>query len=179
MRRTRVFGYLLATLAFLLLSVRLAEPDGLLLSMGGGGGEGGHVDIFIKELTVSPLNARAGDVIRIDMRWVYWGAISNRDYETTKAEIRANGTVVASIPFVYGYGASLGDEYAHSWFWDTRGFPPGKYGIRGEVFLWRDATPYDNFLALKEPVILLAPGAEFPGGREAGGAGVVRNPSFK
>ncbi len=103
------------------------------------------------------------------------GAIGNRDYETTKAEIRANGTVVASIPFVYGYGASLGDEYAHPWFWDTRGFPPGKYGIRGEVFLGRDATPYDNFLALKEPVILLAPGTG--SGRPCSGSPSTATPS--
>ena len=86
--------------------------------------------------------------------------------------------MVASIPFVYDYGASLGDEYTHTWSWDTRGLSPGEYRIKREVFLWRDATPYDNFLALREPVILLAPGAEFPKGQEAGGAGTARNPSF-
>jgi hypothetical protein len=80
MRGTRDFGYLPATLAFLLLSVRLAEPNGFLLSMGGGGGEGAHVDIFVREV--------------------------------------------------------------------------------------------------KEPVTLLAPGGKFPAGREAGGIGVARNPSF-
>jgi hypothetical protein len=109
---------------------------------------------------------------------MYWGDISNREYQTTKAEIRANGKVVGSVPFVYDYGASLGDEYAHSFHWDTRGIPPGNYRIRGEVFLWQDVTPYDNFLVVKEPVILLAPGAEFPEGQGAGGAGVARNPSF-
>jgi hypothetical protein len=31
---------------------------------------------------------------------------------------------------------------------------------------------------VKEPVILLAPGAEFPEGQGAGGAGVARNPSW-
>ena len=177
MRRIRDSGYLLASLLFLLLFARHVEAGMLLLS-GGGVGEGAYVDIFVKEVKVSPVRAHVGDVLRIDMRWVYWGAIGNRDYETTKAEIRANGKVVASIPFVYDYGASLGDEYAHTWFWDTRGLPPGEYRIRGEVFLWRDITPYDNFLALKEPVTLLAPGAEFPKGQEAGGAGVARNPSF-
>ena len=86
--------------------------------------------------------------------------------------------MVASSPFVYDYGASPGDEYVHAWFWDTRGFPPGEYRIRGEVFLWQDVTPYDNFLVMKDPVILLAPGATFPEGQGAGGAGVARNPSF-
>jgi len=177
MSRIQVSGYLLAPVLFLLLVARDTESNRLLVSAGGGG-EGAHVDIFVQEVKVSPVRAHVGDVIRIDMRWVYWGDISNRHYESTKAEIRANGMVVASSPFVYDFGASLGDEYVRTWFWDTRGFPPGEYRIRGEVFLWPDATPYDNFLALKDPVILLAPGAEFPQGQGAGGEGVARNPSF-
>jgi hypothetical protein len=177
MGRIQVSGYRLAPVLLLLLFARHVEADMLVLSAGGVG-EGAYVDIFVKEVKVSPARAHVGDVLRIDMGWVYWGAISNREYETTKAEIRANGKVVASVPFVYDYGASLGDEYAHTWYWDTGGLPPGKYRIRGEVFLWRDATPFNNFLSLKEPVILLAPGGTFPGGQDAGGAGVARNPSF-
>lgn len=176
MSRIRASGYLLASLLFLLLFARQAESNGLFLSEGGGDVDS-HVDIIVKEVTVSPVRAHVGDVIRIDMRWVYWGAILNRDYETTNAEIKANGKVVGSIPFVYDYGAKLGDEYVHTYLWDTRDFPPGEYRIRGEVFLWHDATPYDNFLVVKDPVILLAPGAKFPEGQEAGGTGVARNPS--
>jgi len=178
MRSMRVCGYLLASLLFLLSFARRAESNKLLVSAGGNGGEGAHVDIFVKEVKVSPVRAHVGDVIRIDMRWVYWGDISNREYQSTKAEIKANGKVVASSPFVYDYSASLGEEYVQTYLWDTRGFPPGEYRIRGEVFLWLDATPYDNFLVVKEPVILLAPGAEFPKGQEAGGTGVARNPSW-
>ena len=174
MSRIRASGYPLASLLFLLLFARHAEANKLLLAAGGGG-DAAHADIFVKEVKVSPIRAHVGDVIRIDMRWVYWGDIANRYYETTNAEIKANGRVIASIPFVYNYGASLGDEYAHTWSWDTRGLPPGKYRIKGEVFLWRDVTPYNNFLEVKEPVILLAPGAEFPEGQDAGGAGVARN----
>jgi hypothetical protein len=167
----------MAPVLFLLLAARPAESHMSVVSAGGGG-EGAHVDIVVKELIVSPVEAHVGNVIRIDMRWMYWGDISNREYQTTKAEIRANGKVVGSVPFVYDYGASLGDEYVHAFHWDTRGFPPGKYTIRGEVFLWQDVTPYDNFLVVKEPVILLAPGAEFSEGQGAGGAGVARNPSW-
>lgn len=179
MRRIGNFGVLLAASAILLLSARPAEPDGMRLSMKGGGREGARVDIFVKEVTVSPVRAHVGDVLRIDLRWVYWGDIDNREYETGTAEIRANGKVVASRPVVYGYGVSLGDEFVHTFEWDTRGIPPGEYTIRGDVFLWNDVTPYDNFLVVKEPVVLLAPGAEFRGGREAGGTGTARNPSFK
>jgi hypothetical protein len=176
MGRIQVSGYLLVPVLFLLLVARPAEANELFAM--GGGGEGDYADIFVKEVKVSPIKAHVGEVIRIDMRWVYWGAIGNRYYETTNAEIKANGKVVASSPFVYDYGAKLGDEYVHAYFWNTRNFPPGEYRIRGEVFLWHDATPYDNFLVVKEPLILLAPGAEFPEGQESGGTGVARNPSF-
>lgn len=178
MRRIQVSIYLLAPVLFLLLVALQTESRMLIASGGEGGGDGAHVDIFVKEVKVSPVRAHVGDVIRIDMRWVYWGDISNRYYETTNAEIKANGKVIASSPFVYNYGASLGDEYVNSWSWDTRGIPPGEYRIRGEVFLWPDATPYDNFLVVKEPVILLAPGAEFPKGHEGGGTGIARNPAY-
>ncbi len=174
MRRVRSCGYLSISVLFFLLVARQAESR-MLLASGNGGTD---VDIVVREVKVSPVRAHVGDVIRIDMRWMYWGDISNREYQTTKAEIRANGKVVASTPFVYDYGALLGDEYVHTYFWDTRGVPPGEYRIRGEVFLWLDATPYDNFLVVKDPVILLAPGAEFPKGQEAGGVGVARNPSW-
>jgi hypothetical protein len=178
MGRVRVSGYLMAPVLFLLLAARPAGSNMSVVSAAGGG-EAAHVDIIVKEVIVSPVGAHVGDVIHIDMRWMYWGDVSNREYQTTKAEIRANGKVVASSPFVYDYGASLGDEYVHTFHWDTRGVSPGVYTIRGEVFLWLDVTPYDNFLVVKEPVILLAPGAEFSGGQKAGGAGVARNPSFK
>src|SRR5512139_1179052 len=135
MRRMQVSRYLLAPVLFLLLVARQAEANRLIVSEGGGEVDS-HIDIIVKEVTVSPVRAHVGDVIRIDMRWVYWGAILNRDYETTNAEIKANGKVVGSIPFVYDYGAKLGDEYAHTYYWDTRDFPPGEYRIRGEVFLW-------------------------------------------
>ena len=178
MNGIQAYRYLLVPALFLLLVARQADSRMVFASGGESGGDGAHVDIFVKEVKVSPVRAHVGDVIRIDMRWVYWGEISNRYYETTNAEIKANGKVIASSPFVYNYGASLGDEYAHTWLWDTRGFPPGEYRIRGEVFLWPDATPYDNFLVVKEPVILLAPGAEFPKGQGSGGTEAARNPSW-
>ncbi len=127
MSRIRASGYLLAPVLFLLLVARHAEANRLLLS-DAGEGDSAYADIFVKEVKVSPVRAYVGDVIRIDMRWMYWGDIINRNYETTNAEIKANGKVVGSIPFVYNYGASLGDEYAHTWYWDTRGSLPGSTG---------------------------------------------------
>lgn len=142
-----------------------------------GGGAGANVNIIVREVKVTPVRAHVGDVIRIDMRWIYWGDLQNfYHYETTNAEIRANGKVVASVPFTYKYGASLGDEYRQTFFWDTKGAAPGDYRIRGDVFLWLDASPYDNFLEVKRRLVLLPPGAEFAEGQEAGGTAVARVP---
>jgi hypothetical protein len=134
------------------------------------------VNIIVREVKVTPVRAHVGDVIRIDMRWIYWGDLQNNHYETTNAEIRANGKVVASVPFTYNYGARLGDEYRQTFFWDTRDAPPGRYRIRGEVFLWLDASPHDNFLEVGQPLVLLPPGAVFAEGQEAGGTAVARVP---
>ncbi|HEX8042136.1 hypothetical protein [Candidatus Deferrimicrobium sp.] len=135
------------------------------------------MNIIVREVRVSPIRAHVGDVIRIDMRWMYWGDMQNLyHYEQTNAEIRANGKVVASVPFTYKFGARLGDEYHHTFFWNTKGAAPGDYRIRGEVFLWLDTSPYDNFLEVKRRLVLLPPGAEFPGGQEGGGTAIARNP---
>ena len=65
-----------------------------------------------------------------------------------------------------------------SFLWDTKGVPPGEYRIRGEVFLWHDASEFDNFLDLAEPLLLLPPGQPFPGGIEAGGTAVAVDPRW-
>jgi len=138
--------------------------------------EGAHVDLVVRKVAVTPVRAHVGDVVRIEMEWEYWGDISNNYYETTRAEVLANGEVVAGIPFTYDFGARLGEVYQETFLWDTTGLAPGKYRIRGEVPLRLDATPYDNYLDVKEPVYLVPVGVSFPAGEEDGGAAVAENP---
>lgn len=138
--------------------------------------DGAHVDLVVRKITVSPARAHVGDTIRIEMVWQYWGDMISNYYDTTTAEILANGKVVAGKPFVYNFGARLGDEYRETFLWDTTGMAPGTYRIRGRIPLQLDATPYDNFLVVKEPVILVAPGAPFPSGEEGGGTVTGKNP---
>lgn len=85
MSRIRASIYLLAPVLFLLVVARQGESRMLLASGGEGGGDGANVDISVREVKVSPVRARVGDVIRIDMRWMYWGDISNREYQTTNS----------------------------------------------------------------------------------------------
>lgn len=168
-------AFALLTAFFLLAGSGKAIPG----SGGDGGGAGANVNIIVEEVKVTPIRAHVGDVIRIDMRWVYWGDLQNAyHYETTNAVIRANGKVVAGVPFTYGYGASLGDEYRQTFFWDTKGAAPGDYRIRGELFLWLDASPYDNFLEVKRRLVLLPPDAASAEGQEAGGTAIARVPSW-
>jgi hypothetical protein len=160
--------------SFLLLS--LAPPAGANMLFESAGMDGGaHVDLVVRKVAFTPARARVGDVIRIEMVWQYWGEMVNNYYDSTFAEVRANGRVVAKKPFVYDYGANLGDEYRETFLWDTKGTAPGKYRIRGEVPLRLDATPYDNYLDVKEPLVLYEAGAALPTGEEIGGTGVAEN----
>ncbi len=162
------------SLLLLLSFAPLAGPG--MLHGSGGVHEGAHVDLVVRKVTVTPARARVGDVVRIEMEWEYWGDISNDYYETTRAQVRANGKVVAGIPFTYEFGARLGEIYREIFLWDTKGMVPGKYHIRGEVPLRLDATPYDNYLDVKEPVSLVPATASLPAGEEGGGSAVAENP---
>jgi hypothetical protein len=169
--RIQAFGYLLVPV-FLLLLAQQAESGMLRASLGDGGA---HVDLVVRKITVSPARAHVGDTIRIEMVWEYWGEITNNYYDTTFAQVSANGKLVARKPFVYNFGAQPGDEYRETLLWDTKGMAPGKYRIRGEVPLRLDATPYDNFLDLKELLVLLPEGESFPAGEESGKSAVAEN----
>ena len=144
-----------------------------------GDSDGAHADLVVRKVTVTPIRARSGDPIRIEVVWMYWGELINNYYESTSANVLANGKVVASMLFSYEFGASLGDEYRHTFIWDTKGVAPGEYRIRAEVPLRLDTTPYDNFLDVKEPLVLFPAGAAFPAGEEQGGSAVTENSYWK
>jgi len=171
--RIQAFGYLIVPVILLLLAQQAESGMRLVSSLGDGGA---HVDLVVRKITVSPARAHVGDTIRIEMAWEYWGEITNNYYDTTFAQVSANGKLVARKPFVYNFGAQLGDEYRETFLWDTKGMSPGEYRIRGEVPLRLDATPYDNFLVVKEPVILVPEGTPFPSGEESGGTVAAKNP---
>jgi len=170
--RIRKKSVLFVAFLLLLFFARPAGSSMLLVSLGDGGA---HVDLVVRKVTVTPIRAHVGDVIRIDMVWEYWGDISNNYYDTTTAKVLANGKVVASKPFVYNYGASLGEVYRDTFLWDTKGMAPGTYRIRGEVPLRLDATPFDNFLVVNEPLLLIPREASFSVGEEGGGTAVAEN----
>ncbi len=133
-------------------------------------------DVVVRKVTVAPVRAHVGDVVRIEMEWDYWGDITENYYDTNVAEVSANGKVVASKKYTADFGVRPGEVKRETFLWDTKGMSPGKYKIRGEVPLILEKTPYDNYLTVKVPVLLVPEGASFPAGEEGGGTAVAESP---
>ncbi len=181
MRKIRIARKMILWLFFWVFSILLLSGDEaragfLRLSSDTGGDNGPYINIIVREVRVSPVRAHVGDLIRIDMVVENQGDLWN---ERTPAEVRANGKVVASKLFLDGFGSEGNRIQRITLTWDTRGVKPGEYKIRGEAFVWTDASPFDNFLDVPQPLILLPPGAAFSAGEAEGGTGVGRDPRYK
>jgi len=92
---------------------------------------------------------------------------------TIVIEILANGKRVASKLFTFGWSNEPGKKYLETFQWNTKGVPPGEYRIRGEAFVWGDSYEFDNFLDVKETLVLLPVGAALPAGKKGGGTAVA------
>jgi hypothetical protein len=135
-----------------------------------------YINIIMREVRVAPIRAYIGDKIRVDM------VVENRGdlgYDVANIELLANGKTVGSKLYNYGAEGEGGRIYRATFYWDTRGVKPGEYKIRGEVFVWYDASPFDNFLDVDQPLVLLAPGSAFPAGESPGGSSMTRDPRYK
>ena len=133
-------------------------------------------DLVVRKVTVTPIRAHIGDVVRIDMEWDYWGDITKNYYDTNFAMVRANRKVVASKKYTSYFGVRPGEVKRETFLWDTGGMAPGTYRIRGEVPLNLDKTPYDNYLDVKEPLLLIPAGESFPAGENEGGSAIAEAP---
>ncbi len=171
--RIRTTIYLLVSLLLLLL---FAPLPGYGDSDKNGGSQ--PVDLVLRKVTVTPVRVHVGDVVRVEMEWDYWGDIfAENRYDTNMAAVRANGKVVASKTYTADFGGlSPGDTCRETFLWDTTGVAPGEYRIRGEVPVIQDKTHYDNYLDVKEPLLLVPAGVSFPDGKERGGEAVAESP---
>lgn len=145
--------------------MRLAEMDG-----GPGDGNGPWLDLVFRELRVTPIVAHVGDTIRFEMVLENHG---DAVYTTTTIDIKANGKEVASKLFSFGLSNEPNKMYRETLQWDTKGVPAGKYRIEGVAFVWDDSYEFDNYLKVKEPLVLLPVGAPLPAGKEDGGTAVA------
>jgi hypothetical protein len=132
-----------------------------------------NIDLAVRQVTVAPVRAHAGDVVHVDV------VIENKGEgtRTTNAELLVNGKVVARQLFTWG--VSAGERlYRLSFDWDTRGIPPGEYRIGAQAFVWEDTSPFDNRLDVSQKVVIAPASAEFPGGGTAGGRATETDPRF-
>ncbi len=176
--RSKIKKYLYP-LFTLLLVLLFARSGGAGMMNGDSDRNGGAEtpDLVVRKVTVTPVRAHVGDVVRIEMEWDFWGDITENYYDTNVAAVRANGKVVASKSYTADFGGVRpGETYRETFLWDTKGMAPGTYRIRGEVPLIIEKTPYDNYLDVKEPVLLVPAGASFPAGEEGGGSAVAESP---
>ena len=148
------------------------RAETVLLADNDGGGNV-NIDLAVRQVTVSPVRAHAGDVIHVDV------VIENKaeGMMTTNAELLVNGKTVTRQLFTWGMSA--GERlYRLSFDWDTRGIPPGEYRIGAQAFVWEDTSPFDNRLDVKQPVVVAPAGGGFPGGETAGGSATETDPRF-
>lgn len=152
-----------------------AGTAGTVLPAGfdGGGGGKGDKDIAVRQVTVTPVRAHVGDAVRVDV------VIENKSdgYETVPLEIFANRKVVARKLFTFGWTPAE-RIYRETLTWSTQGVSPGEYRIRAEAFVWGDSSPSDNFLEVKQVVLLSDPGTPFPDGAPSGGSATETDPRF-
>jgi len=139
---------------------------------------GTAINLTVRQVTVQPIRAYVGDIVRIEM-WV-----DNREEgsQSSNAEVFANKKRVGRQLFRWGGGSpgNGGERLYKLYFdWDTKGWAPGEYKIKAEVFVFEDASPFDNELTAKQSVILAAPGGGFPGGETAGGSYTEIDPRYK
>ena len=173
----RILWFAVAVLATIAVpgGAAYGATPGIVVLAGDDGGGGGdmNIDLAVRQVTVAPVRAHAGDVIHVDV------VIENKaeGMRTTNAELLVNGKVVARQLFTWGI--SPGERlYRLSFAWDTRGIPPGEYRVGAQAFVFEDTSPFDNRLDVTNPVVIAPSGGVFPGGEAAGGSETETDPRF-
>ncbi len=171
----RIVFYSIVGAVALLLAGRTATAAPLLLAAeDGNGGNGLYINLIVREVKVTPIVAHVGDPIRVE-------AVIENHAEwrgTITARVYANGKPVASRLFTYDVSNGPGRLYRETFVWNTAGVKPGQYRIRAEAFDWNDSSPFDNDMAVKEPVTLVPAGEAFPSGQAEGGEALAVDPRW-
>lgn len=138
------------------------------------GGDG--PDLSVRGVSFTPARAHVGDKIRITVFVRNLG--DPGDPMSISPVVRANGKVVDSQ--LFSFGGDLGEtSFTTAFQWNTAGAPPGEYAIQADFSFEADPTPFNNQVTVKQPLILVAPGAPFPDGQPAGGTVRYTDPAEK
>lgn len=154
-------GIILLSLGILLSGADMAGAGPRILEVDFGDDNGLFVDLIVREVRVTPIVAHVGDTIWFEMILEDHGDPVEM---TITIDILANGKEVAGKLFTFGWSLEPGKIYRETFQWDTGGVPPGEYRIQGEAFVWGDSYEFDNYLSVKDPLVLLPAGAASPAG---------------
>jgi len=165
-------GIVLLSLGILLFSTDRVDAGFRIIKADFGDDDRPYVNLIVREVRVTPVVAHVGDTIRFEMVLENHGDAVDL---TIPIDILANGKEVSGKLFTFGWSNEPGKMYRETFQWNTSGVPPGEYRIRGDAFVWDDDNPFDNFLDVKEPLVLLPVGASLPAGKENGRTAIEVN----
>lgn len=95
--------------------------------------------------------------------------------KTIPARILANDKSVADQLFTFGWDPGI-TNYTVQFQWNTGGAAPGEYRIKADFSFFEDTSPFDNFMTVKQPLILVPAGTPFPDGQPAGATATETDP---
>lgn len=142
-----------------------AMPGRLLADDDIGGHGGVYTNLIVREMTVAPVRAIAGEKVKVDVLIEFRG----EGMGSAPLRLWAGKNIVDQV--LYNFRGSVESERLRRFTleWDTKGAAPGDHRLRVELFNPTDAHEFDNELTLGEPVVVAMPGASFPGRIAAGG----------
>ena len=134
---------------------------------------GGNLDLRVQQVFFTPARAHVGDTIQVTVRVANMGDTGVN--KTIPARILANDKGVADQLFTFGWDPGT-TNYTVPFQWNTGGAAPGEYRIKADFSFFEDTSPFDNYMTVKQPLILVPAGAPFPDGQPAGGTATETDP---
>ena len=135
-----------------------------------------NLDIGVQQVSFTPARAHVGDTIQITVRVANLG--DSDANKTIPVRILANGKGVADQLFSFGFDRGT-THYTVQFQWNTRDASPGEYGIKADFSFFDDSSPFNNYMTVKQPLILVPAGASFPDGQPAGGTATETDPQVR
>jgi len=135
-----------------------------------------NLNLGVQQVSFTPARAHVGDTIQITVRVANLG--DSGVSKTIPVRMLANGKRVADQLFTFGWDPGI-TNYTVQFQWNTAGAAPGEYGIKADFSFFEDSSPFDNYMTVKQPLILVPAGAPFPDGQPAGGTATETDPQAK
>jgi hypothetical protein len=134
-----------------------------------------NLNLSVQQVSFTPSRAHVGDTIQVTVRVTNMG--DSGVNKTIPARILANDKGVANQLFTFGWSGDT--NYTVQFQWNTGSAVPGEYRIKADFSFFEDTSPFDNYMTVKQPLILVPAGAPFPDGQPAGGTATETDPQAR